>query len=67
MEFIKENWLVLLLGLIGFIEVIVRLTPSEKDNTILEWVKKILNIFIPNLSAKGGKFTGDRTKTTRNK
>lgn len=52
-DFIKENWVALLFGLLAFVEVIVRLTPTTKDDTVLEWIKKILDVFIPN-RAKGG-------------
>ena len=48
MEFIKENWLVLLLGLVGFWEVIVRLTPTTKDDTILEFIKSLIGIIPTN-------------------
>ena len=53
MDFIKEHWVVLLFGLIAFIEVITRLTPTTKDDTVIQWIKQILNVIIPN-RAKGG-------------
>jgi len=52
-EFLKENWLVLLFGLLAFAEVIARLTPTTKDDTIIQWIKSILDVIIPN-RAKGG-------------
>ena len=52
-EFLKENWVVLLFGLLGFAEVITRLTPTTKDDTIIQWIKSILDVLIPN-RAKGG-------------
>ncbi len=55
MEFLKNNWVPLLLGLIGLAEVVTRLTPTKKDDSILEWVKKLLDVFIPNLKKGGGK------------
>lgn len=56
MQFLKENWVALLFGLLGFIEVIVRITPTEKDNTVLEYIKKLLSVFIPNRKKYGGTF-----------
>jgi hypothetical protein len=53
MDFIKENWVPLLFGFIGFVEVITRLTPTTKDDTVLQWIKTILDAIIPN-RAKGG-------------
>ena len=55
MDFLKENWVALLLGLIAFAEVVTRLTPTKKDDTVLNWVKQILDVFIPNLKKGGGK------------
>lgn len=54
-NFILENWAVLLLGLLSFLEVITRLTPTEKDNTILAKLQGLLNVFLPNLKKGGGK------------
>lgn len=56
MDFFKDNWFVLLMGLIGLAEVITRLTPTQKDNTVLEWIKQILNIVVPNKKREGGTF-----------
>ena len=53
-DFIKENWVALLFGLLGFVEVVTRLTPTTKDDTVLEWIKKILDVFIPNRASGGG-------------
>lgn len=47
-DFIKDNWMPLLWGLIALIEIIVRLTPSERDNSIFNIVKRILDLLIPN-------------------
>jgi len=53
---IVENWGILSLGLMSFIEIIVRLTPSEKDNSIFNFVSKILNALVPNRRKAGGTF-----------
>lgn len=52
--FIKLHWAGLALGLLAFIEVIVRLTPTEKDNAWFNWVKGLLDAIIPNRSKYGG-------------
>jgi len=60
-EFIKENWaLIVEIALIVYAiaKIVVNLTPSEKDNLILtkvvEFVEKIIDLFIPNLKKGGG-------------
>jgi hypothetical protein len=53
--FLVENWGVLSLSLLSFLEVITRLTPSEKDNTVLSFVSKLLNVIIPNFKKGGGR------------
>ncbi len=57
MDFIKENWLALLLGVLAFAEVITRLTPTTRDDTILEWIKQIIGVVFPNRKSGGGTFT----------
>jgi hypothetical protein len=54
-DFLIENWVPLLIGLMAFLKVIVNLTPSEKDNKIFEWLDKLINLIIPNLKKGGGK------------
>ncbi len=53
-DFISEHWIVLLAALIGLGEVIVRLTPSKKDNSILTLIKVIIDALIPNFKVRGG-------------
>ena len=43
-----ENWTEILLAVLGLAEVIVRLTPTEKDNSILNKVMWVVNKLIPN-------------------
>ena len=54
-EFILQNWLELLVGVMAFLKVITNLTPTENDNKVFEWIDKIINVFIPNYNKKGGK------------
>jgi hypothetical protein len=53
--FLAGNWGILSLSLLSFLEVITRLTPSEKDNTILKFLSNVLNAIIPNLKKGGGR------------
>lgn len=53
--FLTLNWGVLSLSLLSFLEVVTRLTPSEKDNTVLAFMSNILNAIIPNLRKGGGR------------
>ena len=53
--FIATNWGILSLSLLSFLEVITRLTPSQKDNTVLTFLSNILNAIIPNLKKGGGR------------
>lgn len=55
MEALKDNWLPLVLALIALAEVVVNLTPSKKDNSILLKIKNLLGMFIPNVKKGGGK------------
>lgn len=53
--FLSSNWGVLSLSLLSFLEVITRLTPTEKDNTVLTFLSNILNAIIPNFKKGGGR------------
>lgn len=55
-HFITENWKVIVSALIPVIWVIVRLTPTKKDDFILKILVKILELFIPDIKKGGGKF-----------
>lgn len=56
-NFLKQWGIPLLGGIIALIEVIVRITPSEKDNAWLKWLKDIFDAIIPNLKKGGGTHT----------
>ena len=53
--FFTNNWGALLMGLLGFADLVTRLTPSVKDNSILNFLSTILNAIIPNLKKGGGR------------
>lgn len=42
MEIILENWSAILLGLITFLDLIVSLTPSKKDDQILGYFRVVI-------------------------
>ena len=43
-----QEWYVWLLSILGILEIIFRLTPSEKDNSILNKIKGFIDQFLPN-------------------
>ncbi len=55
-NFILDNWGALILGLLGFIDLIARLTPTEKDNSIVNFLLSLFNAIIPNFKKGGGSF-----------
>jgi hypothetical protein len=42
------EWKEILLAILGIAEIIVRLTPTEKDNSILNKIMWVVNKLIPN-------------------
>ncbi|MBA4410854.1 MAG: hypothetical protein Q8S54_00630 [Bacteroidota bacterium] len=55
-NFFSDNWGALVLGLLGFVDLVARLTPTEKDNSIVNFLMSIFNALIPNLKKGGGSF-----------
>lgn len=51
---LKLNWVAFLLGLIGVIEIVVNLTPTQKDNAWFLWLREIIQSIIPNRKSGGG-------------
>ena len=54
LEFIGQNWLELLIGLMALLKVITDLTPTENDNKVFTWIDSILNTIVPNYKKGGG-------------
>lgn len=54
--FLRQNFAVLLWGIVGLLEVIVRLTPSDRDNSLLNYLVTLLDKVIPNRRTGGGSF-----------
>ena len=55
-NFLLDNWGALILGLLGFIDLVARLTPTEKDNSIVNFLLSLFNAIIPNFKKGGGSF-----------
>jgi hypothetical protein len=57
MQYIQENWatiISIIVAAMPLIDVVVRLTPTKKDDTILGIIVKLLQKFIPNKKTGGG-------------
>lgn len=57
MAFLAEYWQkisAVILAAATFIEVVVRITPTEKDNAWFSWLKSLLDKIIPNNKVGGG-------------
>ncbi len=55
-NFFADNWGALLMGLLGFFDLVARLTPTEKDNSIINFLMSLFNTLVPNLKKGGGSF-----------
>lgn len=53
-EYFKLNWEWLVPALFITLEAIVRITPTDKDNSLLEKVKELFDFLLPNLKKGGG-------------
>ena len=56
-QFITGHMAELIFGLLAFAEIIVRLTPTKKDDSILNFIITIIDALFPNRRKNGGKFT----------
>lgn len=52
--FIKDYWALLLPAILALVEVIVRITPTTKDDSVFNFLKYLLDKIIPNARAGGG-------------
>jgi hypothetical protein len=55
-DFFLANLSTIILALFALAEVIVRLTPTEKDNSILSFLKRLVDWLLPNMAKGGGTF-----------
>ena len=54
--FLANYWDKILIALLGISEVVTRLIPSVKDNSILNFFLRVINAVIPNAKSGGGTF-----------
>jgi hypothetical protein len=57
MNFLIEHYadlVAILAGLIAVAEIVVNLTPSEKDNSVLLKIKNLISAIVPNFKSGGG-------------
>jgi len=47
-EFIKQNLYVIIVGVLGFVGLIVRLTPTKVDDKIFDIISRIFYVLFPN-------------------
>ena len=55
LSFLSEHTIAIIFAVLGVAEIIVRLTPTTKDDSILSFIVKIVNFLIPNFRKSGGK------------
>jgi len=54
--FLGINWENISFAVLSVIEVIARIIPSAKDNSILNFITRLINYLVPNLRKDGGTF-----------
>lgn len=52
LNILKTNWAELLFGLLAFIKILVRLTPTLKDDTVFGKIDSLISWLVPNLQKK---------------
>ena len=52
MEFFTQNWAELLLGVMAFVKVVVRLTPTVKDDAVFGKLDSLISWIVPNYEKK---------------
>jgi len=55
-KYFLDNWGTWLLGIMGCAELIARITPTQKDNSIVNFLMSVFNALVPNLKKGGGSF-----------
>ena len=54
--FLADNWGRLVIGLLGFFDLVARLTPTTRDNSIVNFLTAVINAIIPNFKKGDGTF-----------
>jgi dihydropteroate synthase len=52
--YLRENTAEAVMAFLAIVQIIVNITPSEKDNGWFLWLRKIFEFFFPNLRKGGG-------------
>lgn len=52
LDVLKSNWAELLIGLLAFVKIFVRLTPTIKDDTVFGKLDSLISWIVPNLQVK---------------
>ena len=60
MNFITENWVELLIGIMAFAKVITNLTPTEKDNKIFGWLDTMIDALVLTIQRRNNDTEMDR-------
>lgn len=53
-ELVGGYWAELVLGIMAVIKILVRITPTLKDDAVFGWLDKLIEMIIPNISKKNG-------------
>lgn len=51
-DILKSNWAELLIGLLAFVKILVRLTPTLKDDAVFGKIDNLINAVVPNFQSK---------------
>ena len=51
-ELIGGYWAELLLGIMAVIKILVRITPTLKDDAVFGWLDKLIEMIVPNLTTR---------------
>ena len=51
---VTKNWIATVFGVLSIIEIIVGVTPTEKDNAWFKWLRDLIYSILPNKKAGGG-------------
>ena len=55
-NYITENWEFILPIIIAIYELVIRVKPTNKSKSIVNWVAVVFDKVVPNLKKGGGKF-----------
>ncbi len=47
-DWLAQNWAELLIGMMAFVKIVVRLTPTLKDDAVFGKIDSLISWFVPN-------------------